>query len=153
MKKEFLNIEVINVSSAVNQLLQNEDKVKALPIKFRWALKKNMTKFVDTVKNFEDFRDELIEELQKDYFNDEKSYQVTNEKEDGSVETGLQIKEEYLDEYQKRVDELNEKLRDVLNERNVYEINTVDLDSFVDNLPEDTALEFEDIEILSFMEG
>ena len=149
MKKEFYNIEVVNVVAAINHILSNPEKVKELPIKFRWALKKNIAAISPTVKNFEEFRQELIDELQKEYFNDEKSHIEKNE------ETGEELRkvnDEFMDDYNVKVKELNEKLQELLGEKNEYEISTVDMDKFVDGLSEDTALEFDDIEIFSFME-
>ena len=148
MKKEFYNIEVVNVTAALNNILGNAEKVKDLPIKFRWALKKNLTALSPTVKNFEEFRQELIEELQKEYFNDEKSH---TEKDENDNEI-RRVNDEFMDEYNDKVQELNTKLQELLEEKNEYEISTVDMDSFVEGLPEDTALEFDDIEIFSFME-
>ena len=151
MKKEFYNIEVVNVVAAINLLTANEAKAKELPIKIRWALKKNMAILSPVAKNFEDFRNELVQELQGEYFTEEKSHTITVDKEDGTQEEGLQINDEFLDEYNEKVRELNQKLNELLSERNEYEIATVDMDAFVESLADDTALEFDDIEILSFM--
>ena len=148
MKKEFYNIEVVNVVAAINQILSNSEKAKDLPIKFRWALKKNISALSPTVKNFEEFRQELIDELQGEYFNEEKSH---IDKDDNGNEV-RKVNDEYMEEYGKKVNELNEKLQELLGEKNEYEISTVDMDDFVNSLPSDTALEFDDIEILSFME-
>lgn len=149
MKKEFYNIEVVNVVSALNQILGNSEKVKELPIKFRWALKKNLAVLNPTVRNFEEFRQELIKELQDEYFNEEKSHIEKNE------ETGEELRkvnDEFMDEYEKKVNELNTKLQELLGEKAEYDISTVDMDAFVEGLSDDTALEFDDIEIFSFME-
>lgn len=148
MKKEFYNIEVVNVVAAINQILSNGEKAKDLPIKFRWALKKNISALSPTVKNFEEFRQELIDELQSEYFNEEKSH---IDKDDNGNEI-RKVNDEYMEEYGEKVNELNEKLQELLGEKNEYEISTVDMDDFVNGLPSDTALEFDDIEILSFME-
>ena len=57
-----------------------------------------------------------------------------------------------MEEYDNKVQELNGKLQELLAEKNEYSIHTVDMDTFVEELPKDTALEFDDIEIFSFME-
>ena len=62
------------------------------------------------------------------------------------------VNDEYMEEYENKVQELNGKLQELLAEKNEYEISTVDMDAFVNGLTEDTALEFNDIEIFSFME-
>ena len=148
MKKEFYNIEVVNVVAAVNGILGNAEKVKDLPIKFRWALKKNLGVLSPTVRNFEEFRQELIDELQKEYFNEEKSH-IDKDENDNEIR---KVNDEYMEEYENKVQELNGKLQELLAEKNEYEISTVDMDAFVNGLTEDTALEFNDIEIFSFME-
>lgn len=146
--KEFFNIEVVNVVAAINQILSDANKVKDLPIKFRWALKKNLTALNPTVKDFEEFRQELVNELQEEYFNEEKSH-IEKDENDNEVR---KVNDEFMEEYDNKVQELNGKLQELLAEKNEYSIHTVDMDTFVEELPKDTALEFDDIEIFSFME-
>ena len=62
------------------------------------------------------------------------------------------IKDEYMDEYRKTVGELNAKLADISNETNEVEIATVDLDAFVDGLPEESKIDFDALTMLSFMD-
>ena len=150
MTKEFYNIEVVNIVPAINKILEDANKTKDMPIKFRWNLKKNLSIFSPTVKEFNEFKQELVDELQKEYFNDEKSHEETTEI-DGETQEFRKINDEYMDEYKERVNELNEKLQELLSEKNEYEIFTVDMDEFVNGLSDDTALEFADIELLSFM--
>ena len=150
MKKEFYNIEVINLLPAINKVLGDKEKTKDMPIKFRWALKKNLQAFSSTVNSFNEFKQELVDELQNEYFNDEKSHEETMETEEGTQEF-RKINDEYMEEYRTKVDELNDKLRELLGEKNEYEIHTYDIDDFVANLPNDTALEFDDIELFGFM--
>ena len=59
MTKELLNVEVVNLVQSINRLLTNAEKVRELPIKIRWAIKKNINVFSPTVKSFEDLRREL----------------------------------------------------------------------------------------------
>jgi hypothetical protein len=72
------------------------------------------------------------------------------ETEEGTQEF-RKINDEYMDEYKEHVNELNKKLEELLSEKSEYEICTVNMDEFVNNLPDETALKFEDIELLSFM--
>lgn len=150
MKKEFYNVEIINLLPAINKVLKDKEKTKDLPIKFRWTLKKNLQALSPTVVSFNEFKQELIDELQNEYFNEEKSHEDTLETDEGTQKF-RKVNDEYMEEYKAKVEELNEKLRELLDEKNEYEIRTVDLDDFVDNLPDDTALKFEDIELFSFM--
>ena len=150
MKKEFYNIEVVNLLPAINKVLEDKEKTKDMSIKFRWALKKNLQAFSSTVNSFNEFKQELIDELQNEYFNDEKSHEETMETEEGTQEF-RKINDEYMEEYKIKVEELNEKLRELLGEKNEYEIHTYDMDEFINSLPNDTALKFEDIELFDFM--
>ena len=151
MTKELLNVEVVNLVQSINRLLTNAEKVRELPIKIRWAIKKNINVFSPTVKSFEDLRRELIDELQKEFFNEEKSHIITENDEDGNGEEVRQVNDEYMDEYNERVNELNSKLQELLGENNEYEIYTVNMDEFVESLSNDTKLEYSDIDMLSFM--
>ena len=151
MTKELLNVEVIDLVQSINRLITNTEKVKELPIKIRWAIKKNINTFSPTVKVFEDLRRELIDELQKDFFNEEKSHVITAKDNVGNDEEVRQVNDECMDEYNERVNELNSKLQELLSENNEYEIYTVNMDEFVEGLPDDTKLEYDDIDILSFM--
>ena len=62
------------------------------------------------------------------------------------------IKDEYLDEYTSAVNELNEKLQEILNEQNDVDISTINMDAFVENLPDDTSIGYDFLSILSFMD-
>jgi phosphoglycolate phosphatase-like HAD superfamily hydrolase len=150
MTKEFYNIEVINIVPAINKILEDANKTKDMPIKFRWNLKKNLEALSSTVNSFNEFKQELVDELQKEYFNEEKSHEETMETEEGTQEF-RKINDEYMDEYKEHVNELNKKLEELLSEKSEYEICTVNMDEFVNGLSDDTALEFADIELLSFM--
>lgn len=162
MKKAFYLGETINIIAWANQL--TEEKVNALPIKVRWALKKATSKIAPDVKEFEEFRSKLVQDLQDEYFNsDEKSADVVRDVVDENgdpmfdetgaavTETLRQVKEEYMDEFNAKVAEINEKLAEVASERNEYDITGIDMDAFVDSLPDDTPLEFRDIEMLNFI--
>lgn len=151
MTKRLSNAEVVDLVYNVNKLLSMSEKVKELPIKIRWAIKKNMNLFSPTVKSFEDLRNELVNELQSEFFNEEKSHPATVKNENGDDEEVRQVNDEYMDEYNKKVNEINEKLQELLKEDNEYDIYTVNMDEFVDGIPDDTKLVFDDIDLLSFM--
>lgn len=163
MTKTFNTLETLNIVSFINNNM-SESQIKELPTKVRWNLKKNMDKLIPTAKRFEEFRDELIKELQTNYFNDEKSYEYTETKrdddgnpilnEDGVEETTQmrKIKDEYQEEYEAALQELNGKLQEILGEKSDYEINVINMDAFVDSLPDDTKIDYDCLSILSFMD-
>lgn len=68
------------------------------------------------------------------------------------TETMRKIKDEFIDDYKKAAEELNAKLSEIAFEDNVVDIATVDFDSFVDSLPEDSHLDFDDLTMLSFQD-
>ena len=155
MKKNFNTIEVINIVSFINNVMTDEQK-NALPTKVKWYLKKNMDKLVPIAKNFEEFRDGEVATLQKDWFIDEKSEEYTEVKKgenDEDINVPMRkIKAEYMDEYNNAVNELNAKLQEILMDNNVVEIATFDMDSFVENMPDDSPVDFDCLNILSFMD-
>lgn len=161
INKEFINLAAINVVAFFSQ---NAELVKELPIKMRWALKKNLSEFETTVKNFEDFRQELITELQEKYFDDKHSEEAMIAKLDENgvpvmdaegntvEEPGRKVKEKYMAKYNEAVDEINNKINELLAEKNEYKITTVNIDKYVESLPDDAAVSFELLEMLSFMD-
>lgn len=158
MKKELTNMEVINIVSWIESL--SEEKLNTVPIKIKFNLKRVFNKLIPDAKQYEDFRNEEIKKIQAEYFNDEKSNKVlqtiTDEKgepvldDDGKAKTQevYQIKEEYSDELNTAISDLNKKLDQILKEKNTYEYNSIDIDSFVENMPEDSPLEWNDINML-----
>ena len=162
MKKIFKNIEVLNIVAYVNQM--PKEKLDELPLKFRWNLKKNMDKLRPIAESYETFRNERVQELQREWFNEEKSDEFMQTKtdengepmkdEDGNeiTEPMRKIKDEYMEEYQKTVSELNGKLNEIAYEDNEVEIATVDFDAFIDSLPDESKIDFDDITMLSFQD-
>lgn len=162
MKKIFKNIEVLNIVAYVNQM--SKEKLDELPLKFRWNLKKNMDKLRPIAESYETFRNERVQELQREWFNEEKSEEFMQTKtdengepmkdEDGNeiTETMRKIKDEYLEEYQNVVGELNGKLNEIAYEDNGVDIATIDFDTFIDSLPDESKIDFDDITMLSFMD-
>ena len=160
--KTFTTYDIVNICAFINNV--EEDQLKSLPTKMRWYLKKNIDRIVPIVKTFEEFRDGLVKELQGKYFTEEKSieyYEVKKDgdgnpilKEDGTEETVQmrKIKDEYYDEYSSAVNDLNEKLQEILGEQNDIEISTINIDNFVDSLPNDTSLDYDLLSVLSFMD-
>lgn len=143
MNKELYTAAIVNVVAYFNQVSQ--EVVKALPTKMRWNIKKNLTKFIPIAKEFDEFRNELVKELQEEWFTDERSEEF--ETEEG--EKQRRIKEEYMPDYDKAVQEVNKKLEEILGEKREVEIALIDLDGFVETMPDDSPVTFEDLDILS----
>ena len=162
MKKIFKNIEVMNIVAYINNM--PKEKADELPLKFRWNLKKNMDKLRPIAASYEGFRDEMVQELQTKWFDYEHSEEFAQTKldengepmkdEEGNeiTEPMKKIKDEFLDDYRKDVNEINGKLNEISFEDNEVDIATVDFDAFIDNLDEDSPIDFDDITMLSFMD-
>lgn len=140
------NLKTETIVGVVLYLQNNvsKEEIQVLPTKLRWNLKKNLDKILPIAKQFQDFKDEVLKEIQEKYFTDEKSELVGKD--------SRKVKDEYIDEYKQDVEELNKKLNEILDEDNEIEIATVDLDAFVDSLPNDTIISFDTLEVLSFMD-
>ena len=162
MKKIFKNIEVLNIVAYVNQM--PKEKADELPLKFRWNLKKNMDKLRPIAEAYEKFRNDEVQKLQTKWFDEEHSEEFMQAKLDDEgkpivdgagnevTEPMRKIKEEFMEEYTADVNELNVKLNEIAYEDNEVEISVVDFDAFVDALPDDSKLDFDDTLILSFMD-
>ena len=163
IKKSFTNLEVLNIVGYVNKAFTPE-QAKALPTKFRWNLKKNLDKLIPIAKNYEDFQRDMIEEYRQIWFDEEHSEEfvqditdadgnpMLDENGEQQTETRRRIKSEYMEESQKAAELLDSKLREIQLETNIVEMTCVDLDAFVDSLPDDSPIDFDCLNILCFMD-
>lgn len=152
------NLEVLNIVAWYSQL--SDKKQSELPMKLRFYLKKFITKISEDAKEFEVFRDQEVKNLQNKYSSDEKSHEEASPvldndgnpvvEDDGTNKTEMirKVNDEFIEEYQLDVQNLNSKISELLNDKNTYEVTTYDIEKMVEGLPDDTALEFEDINIL-----
>lgn len=160
--KNFTCLEVLNIVAYVNQM--PKEKLDELPLKFRWNLKKNIDKLRPIAEAYENFRNEQVQKIQTKWFDEEHSEEFMQTKLDGEgkpivdadgnevTEPMRKIKEEFMDDYTKDVNELNAKLNEIAYEDNEVEISTVDFDAFIDALPEESKIDFDDITMLSFQD-
>lgn len=153
MDKTLMTIEIINIVAFLNNAIETK-KIDELGVKFRWAIKKSMKELVEVDNKFRELKEELESGLKEEFFmNDEKSEltTITQKGEDGQdvpIEV-KKVKDNYMDEYNRRLDEINSKLREVLYDTNDVTISVVDVDSEIEKLSDDTAFTFEDLEMLS----
>ena len=162
--KQFSCLEILNIVAYANQFNSNAEKVDCLPLKFKWNLSKNLKKLAPIAQEYETFRDKEIAALQQAWFDEEHSEEFMQTKvgadgnpeldESGAeiTEPARKIKDEYMDDYRKAIDDLNSKLNEIVVEKNEVEISCVDFDEFVENLPDDTKLDIQDLTMLSFMD-
>lgn len=164
LKKQFSCLEILNIVAFANQFTADSEKMDCLPLKFKWNLTKNMKKLAPIAQEYESFRDAQLASLQTKYFDSEHSDEIVQPKlndngepeldEEGNqlTEPARKVKEEFMNEYRDAVNQLNEKLNEIVMERNTFELSCIDFDEFVESLPDDTKLDIQDLNMLSFMD-
>ena len=167
MKKTFTMLDVLNITAFYSQLNKEENKAKAdeIGVKVRWSLKKAVSTMINDVRQFEEFRDSEIEKIRDEYFSEEKSQKVERPKldengnqvldSDGNVinETQREVKPEFIDDYKKAIETLNESLNEITKEQHTYEYAGVDMDAFIESLPDKPALTFDDLNLIDAVLG
>ena len=152
MTKELLVIECININGWYNKVRADKDKLKGLSVSTLWALRKNMKKIAETVDSFNELKASLENELQEEFFNDEKSEEVTVKGENGEDTPARKIKDEYFDDYQKKIDELNGKLNELAITKESYDFASIDMNKEIERLNVDCNLDMDDLDMLSIFE-
>lgn len=142
MVKNFTTQEILNIAMQLNQL--EEEKINSLPIKFGWILEKNIEKLNAVLKPFFEFRDKKINQIKEKYSSQEYSIK----KEDNQHE----IKEEFKNQYEEEIQKLSQELNEIAQQTNEVDITQVDLDKFVENLPDDSSLTLKDVLSFKFMD-
>lgn len=156
MKKITKTIPMVGALNEVAWYEKEKNSISGLSATARLALKRNMNQLSEIANNFYQIRDELQTELRNKYSTDEKSTETEVENADGSKVPGRHVKDEYLNEYQSEVAELQNKLNEVLTDTEEVELFVIDLDSQLERIDQkdleisDAAIDmltmFEDIE-------
>ena len=115
MIKELLVMECININGWYNQIRADKNKLNGLSVSTLWALRKNMKKIAETVDSFNELKSSLENELQEEFFNDEKSEETMVKNENGEDTPARKVKDEFFTEYQNKINELNGKLNELRN--------------------------------------
>ena len=150
MLKTLTTLEAIATVKWYQDIQENENKpLTELPIKIQWIIKKNIKKLEPISQNFFSFREESEDIIRQEYATDEKSEETINEE---TGETIRQVKSEFITEYQNRVNELNQKLTEIVLENNDIDLDTIDLETIIEeNGDKFINLTVEDLDALSFM--
>ena len=152
MTKELLVIECININCWYNQIRADKNKLNGLSVSTLWALRKNMKKIAETVDSFNELKASLENELQEEFFNEEKSEEVTVKGENGEDTPARKVKDEYFNAYQNKIRELNEKLNELATTKESYEFTPIDMDKEIERLNTDCNLDMDDLDMLSIFE-
>lgn len=149
MKKVLTTLEVLNICAWYKQARENEKKpLNSLPLKVQWTLKKNITAMTPTADNFTNLQKEAEDDLRARYMGDDKSYADKDEQ----GQDIRKIKDEWMDEFQKEVMDMNTKLNDILSETVEIELAPINIDKLLDEIGDkETSLSVEDLEILEQM--
>lgn len=124
-----------------------KERIKSLPIKTQWQLLQIIKTFESKIVSYEDFEEGLISDIQKVYTTPEKAVETTK---DGVV--SWKIKEEFLKEYQDKISKIEkEDLLPLLEEKETYTFNTIDVNQILENLQKDTQIILDDLEMLDFI--
>ena len=152
MTKELLVMECININGWYNKVRADKNKLNGLSVSTLWALRKNMKKIAETVDSFNELKASLENELQEEFFNDEKSEEVTVKGENGEDTPARKVKDEYFNDYQKKINELNGKLNELAMTKESYDFASINMDKEIERLNVDCNLDMDDLDMLSIFE-
>lgn len=153
-KKITKTIPVIAALNETSWYEQKRDEVKNLSASARLALKRNMKALSEMASEFRELQQELNQELQEKYSTDEKSVETEIEGPDGNMQPGRKVKDEFLEDYQNDINEVNSKLDALLRDEDEVELYVIDLDAELERIDEkDLEISDEAIDMLSLYEG
>lgn len=153
MKKNLYVLEAVNCVAFYNQLINDKETMDKLPLKIKWNLKRAIEKMRDDVKSYEEFREGELQKIRDVYFDethadktlipelDDSGNPVVDDDGNEVMKDGLQVKEEYLEEYQNVIKEFNSKIEDILKEQNTYEYNGINIDEYIDSIDESVGFD------------
>lgn len=149
MEKTYSTLDVLNICAWYKQARENEKKpLNDLPLKTQWTLKKNITAMNPIAENFSNLQKEAEENLRSRYMGDDKSYPDKDEQ----GQDIRKIKDEFMAEFQKEVNDMNIKLNDILEEKVNININPIYINDIIDEIGDKkTNLSVDDLEVLDLM--
>lgn len=157
-KKYMTNKEMIDTINWFQGMIGNvetHDKFNCLPFKIQLDLKRNIDELIAKIKPYEEFVQDKLKQIQKDFFTDEKSDDVEqeqiNERGEKVIVKAKKIKDKYLDEYVKAINPIDIELKKLEQEKEEVQIRVHNMDELLENVPDDTKLKMSDILMLGFM--
>lgn len=150
MKKTIQNIVAINVN-AWYENQNTQTKLKNLPLKLQWRLRKNIKPMEEIAKDFQKLKSELEQERIDTWFTEGNEKCEKKIQEDGSEV--LQIKDECLKEFREYENKLNAQLEEVVQEEVDIEFSPISLDEIIELSDENNAgIDLDDLDMLSIFE-
>lgn len=151
MEKELTVFDCLNINEWYN-IARKEKRLNSLSVGTLWAIRKNIKKIEDVAKNFSEFRDNLEQELRDAFYNDEKSEDAVIEDENGENVSVRRVKKEYLEEYQNKLAETNNKLDNLAMTKEKFDFAIINMDEEIERIGSECSLNIDDLDILSIFE-
>lgn len=157
--KIFKVYEIVALVNWYEEFYKN--KLRELPIKTQWLLDKNIKTMVADAKDFMTFREGIMKNIQEKYFTDEKTedFETEQKDENGNIvkdENGKvvmqkmkKVKDEFLKEYKKELEGINNELESVASEEKEYAVSLIDIDSLIEELPDDSNINIDDLNMIA----
>lgn len=152
MTKELLVMECININGWYNNIRADKNKLNGLSVSTLWALRKNMKKIAETVNSFNELKTSLENELQEEFFNDEKSEETVVKGNNGEDTPARKVKDEYFNAYQNKINELNGKLNELAITKEKFDFTPINMEKEIERLDTDCNLNMDDLDMLSVFE-
>lgn len=152
MTKELLVMECININGWYNNVRADLKKLNGLSVATLWALRKNMKKIAETADSFNELKASLENELQEEFFNDEKSEETMVKGVNGEDTPARKVKDEFFDAYQNKIKELNGKLNELAVTKESFEFTPINMENEIERLNADCNLNMDDLDMLSVFE-
>lgn len=154
MKKVALsNAQVFEVVGWYNNDFKKNKRNEVLPLKLQLDLQRNIGSLIEAAQSYEKVCKQLVMNVQKEYFTEEKTIEEKKiqKNENGEEKEVFEhiLKDEYKEEYNEKINDINEKIQELGKEGEVYTLRVFDLDTFVDSNP---PLTVDDLYMLTFMD-
>lgn len=158
MNKELKLIEAQGIVEWFNDF--KAERIKSLPIKAQWYLLSNIKEMTPVILKFEEIRNNFIADIQKEYFSDDKSKVIQIQQKENGVPVydnagnpvmvnAREIKDEFIEDYHKSVDEINETIRQMFEETTNYNFKEIDIESLIDSLENTANIDLKDMEMIN----
>ena len=151
MTKNFKIIECLGIKDWYDNARQGK-KLNNLTVSTLWTLRKNMKLIIEAVDNFNEFKTNLEDEIKNKYFNDEKSQDAVVKDENDQDINVRRVKDEFLPEYQKDIEEINKKLNQLVGTEETFNFIPINMEAEIEKLGDSCALDIDDLDILSIFE-
>lgn len=144
-------LEVINFINWY-QKEDTQNRLSKLPLKTQWTLLKNVKILEPIFNNFQEFRQELINKRNEEWFVEGNG---KCEKINENGEEALRIKDEYLEEFHNNDEQLNNQIKEIVEEENELELFSINIDKLIESLEndEDCKININDLQMLELING